>query len=47
MSMHLMLIAFLGSRLLFWAVVIGYGLLKRIDGQRHSLTLLDDRHIEL
>ncbi|MEP6907504.1 MAG: hypothetical protein ABI858_05925 [Pseudoxanthomonas sp.] len=52
MSMTLMLVSFLGAWLLLWAIVIGHALLKRLDGQRldgerHSLTLLDDIRIEL
>ncbi len=46
MSMALMLICFLGAWLLLWANVIGYALLKRLEGERHSLTLLDDSHPE-
>lgn len=47
MSMHLALIAFVGIWLLLWAIVIGYALLTRLDGERRSLTLLDDARIEL
>lgn len=47
MSMALMLFCFLGAWLLLWAVVIGYALLKRLEGERQPLTLLDDRSIEL
>ena len=47
MSMVLMLFCCLGAWLLLWAIVIGYALLKRLEGERHPLTLLDDSRIEL
>lgn len=47
MSMFLFLLFFLGVWLLFWAIVIGFSLLKRLEGARHPLTLLDDSRIEL
>lgn len=47
MSMHLILLSFLGAWLLFWAVVVGYALLKRMGEERHSLTLFDGNRIEL
>lgn len=47
MSMHPLLVAFIGLWLLLWASVIGYALLSRLDGQRQSMTLFDDRPTEL
>lgn len=45
--MFLILFFFLGVWLLFWAIVIGSALLKRLEGARHPMTLLDDSHVEL
>jgi hypothetical protein len=47
MSMHLLLMVFVGAWLLFWAIVLGYALLSRLEGERHSLTLFDDSRTEL
>lgn len=45
--MHLVLLGFIGLWLLLWAAFLGSALVKRIDGERHPLTLLDDVRIEL
>lgn len=47
MSLALMLFCFVGAWLLLWAVVIGYALLERLEGERQPLTLFDDGSIEL
>ena len=45
--MHLVLLGFIGLWLLLWATFLGSTLINRIEGERHSLTLLGDSHIEL
>ena len=45
--MHLLLLGFVGLWLLLWAILLGLGLINRLEGERHPFTLLDDSHIQL